>query len=261
MTTEPETVRQEKTRMIRLVALGVVVVVLLGLVVYVGWIALWPARPVEAGSGPDGVAEIEAASGSVSVRLRSQAAWERGRMGMKLNEGDLIQTGSSGAVQLRFLHGASVSVPADTMFSIRNVKERLGKDTSPISLSAKAVSLPTSRPSQAPAPAEKPVSESSAKAGEPAPQGESAKAKTVVPPEPTLELERIIPFGRSLQVVGRVDPGNKLSINGEIVGVASDGKFKHFTKPFTTQGTVHLVLKTTDLAGRVRTVTREAVIN
>jgi hypothetical protein len=208
------------------------------------------------------VAEIANVTGKVSVRLRSNTSWEKGKEGMKLFVGDLIQTGSSGVVQLKFLHGASVSVPSDTMFSIRHVEDKAGKGLPPLSLSSRPVTLAAEKSAPAPAPVQekKPLPDTPAKAAEPI---KPAVPQTTALPlhDPTLELDRIIPFGRSLELVGRVDPGNQLSVNNEVVKVESDGSFKHFTKPFVNSGTVQLVLKTTDLAGRVRIVTKTAVIH
>ena len=68
-----------------------------------------------------------------------------------------------------------------------------------------------------------------------------------------LELQRIIPFGRSLELIGRVEPGSSLAINDETVEVTADGSFKHFTKQFpaSTQK-ASLIMRATDLAGRTR---------
>ena len=252
--------RMKSSRLYRLVAFGIVIVLLLGGMSYVGWIALWSPQHAEPDSTGEGVAEIENVTGKVSVRLRSNTSWAKGAEGMKLYAGDLIQTGSSGVVQLRFPRGASISVPSDTMFSVRHVEERTGKSLPPLSLSSRPVSLSAENPTPPPAPEKKPLPDAPTKVAEPIKQAVT-QVKTVPLPEPTLELDRIVPFGRSLQLVGRVDPGNKLVVNNEVVQVESDGSFKHFTKQFATSGTVQLVLKTTDLAGRVRTVTRTAVIN
>jgi hypothetical protein len=241
-------------------AFGVVIVLILAGVAYVGWITLWPPKTSEPASG-EGVAEIENVTGKVSVRLRSNASWEKGKEGMKLYAGDLIQTGSSGVAQLRFLHGPSISVPSDTMFSIRHVEDKAGKSLPPLSLASRPVSLAAEKPAPTPVPEkQKPLPEVPTKVAEPVKQPEPPP-KAIPLPEPTLELDRIVPFGRSLELVGRVDPGNKLLVNSEVVRVESDGSFKHFTKPFATSGTVQLVLKTTDLAGRVRTLTRTATIH
>lgn len=252
--------RVKGSRLYRLVGFGIVIVLLLGGISYVGWTALWRPQHVELDSRGEGVAEIENVTGGVSVRLRSSTSWENGKEGMKLYVGDLIQTGSSGVVQLRFLRGTSISVPSDTMFSIRHVEDSVGKSLQPLSLSSRPVSLSAEKPTPTPAPEKKPLPDAPTKVAEPVKQVVS-QAETIPLPEPTLELDRIVPFGRSLELVGRVDPGNRLLVNNEAVRVESDGSFKHFTKPFATSGTVQLVLKTTDLAGRVRTITTSAVIH
>jgi hypothetical protein len=74
--------------------------------------------------------------------------------------------------------------------------------------------------------------------------------------QPFLELRKIIPFGRSLELIGRVDAGSRLAVNNEFVEISGDGSFKHFTKLFPpSSDRVSLVLKATDLAGRTRTLT------
>ncbi len=73
---------------------------------------------------------------------------------------------------------------------------------------------------------------------------------------PFLELGKITPFGRSLEIIGRVEAGSKLVVDNEPVEVAGDGSFKHFTQLFPASiDRVGLVLKATDLAGRTRTLT------
>jgi hypothetical protein len=45
-------------------------------------------------------------------------------------------------------------------------------------------------------------------------------------------------------------------VNSEIVDVAGDGSFKHFTNPFPVSARkVYLVMRVADLAGRTRIVT------
>jgi hypothetical protein len=74
--------------------------------------------------------------------------------------------------------------------------------------------------------------------------------------QPFLELQKITPFGRSLEIVGRVEAGSRLAINNESVEVSGDGSFKHFTELFPASiDRVRLVLKATNLAGRTRTLT------
>ena len=73
---------------------------------------------------------------------------------------------------------------------------------------------------------------------------------------PFLELKKITPFGRSLEIIGRVEAGSKLVVDNEPVEVSGDGSFKHFTQLFPASiDRAGLVLKATDLAGRTRTLT------
>jgi hypothetical protein len=73
---------------------------------------------------------------------------------------------------------------------------------------------------------------------------------------PFLELNKITPFGRSLELIGRAEAGSKVLVNDEAVEVSGDGYFKHFTKLFPASSKrVQLILKATDLAGRTRTLT------
>jgi len=73
---------------------------------------------------------------------------------------------------------------------------------------------------------------------------------------PFLELSQIIPFGMSLELVGRVEPGSRLMANDEAVEIAGDGSYKHFTNPFPASSQkVKIVMKATDLAGRSSVLT------
>lgn len=68
---------------------------------------------------------------------------------------------------------------------------------------------------------------------------------------PSLRIERIIRFGRSLELVGEVEAGSRLQVNDEIVDVKGDGTFKHFTKPFPASiWNAELVFTATNLAGK-----------
>jgi hypothetical protein len=72
---------------------------------------------------------------------------------------------------------------------------------------------------------------------------------------PYLELQTIVPYGRILELIGRVEAGSNLMINNESVNVSGDGVFKHFTKQFpVSNGRVRLELVVKDLAGRTRTM-------
>lgn len=66
----------------------------------------------------------------------------------------------------------------------------------------------------------------------------------------SMKLLRIIRFGRSLELVGSVEAGSRLTLNDDPVEVSGDGSFKHFTKPFPRAiKKINLVLKATNLAG------------
>jgi hypothetical protein len=72
--------------------------------------------------------------------------------------------------------------------------------------------------------------------------------------KPFVELDQIIPFGRSLKLIGRMEAGSSLAVNNEVVEVTGDETFKHFTRSFPAPAhRVHCNLKVTDLAGRTRT--------
>jgi hypothetical protein len=82
-----------------------------------------------------------------------------------------------------------------------------------------------------------------------------SKEKPATEAQPQLELQKIIPFGRSLEIIGHVEAGSRLAVNNENVEVLGDGSFKHFTKPFTSGNRIRLEIKATDLAGRTRILT------
>jgi hypothetical protein len=67
-----------------------------------------------------------------------------------------------------------------------------------------------------------------------------------------IQLQKIVAYGRTLELIGRTDPGSTLRINDEPVEVSGNGSFKHFTRAFpASTRTAHLVLKSTDLSGKV----------
>jgi hypothetical protein len=67
---------------------------------------------------------------------------------------------------------------------------------------------------------------------------------------PSFKLLSIVRFGRSLELVGEVEAGSRLTLNGVPVEVSGDGSFNHFTKPFPrATKKINLVLKATNLAG------------
>ena len=140
--------------------------------------------------------------------------------------GDLIQTDKSASI--RYRDGFTAYIQPGTIFTVREESQTEVR-VSPQKNSFPSVLL----------------------AGE---DGEKLK-KRDHRSHPSIELQRIIPFGRSLELIGKVEAGSSLLINDEIVGIAGDGSFKHFTKPFpNSERIATLVLKVTDLAGRTRTV-------
>jgi hypothetical protein len=88
------------------------------------------------------------------------------------------------------------------------------------------------------------------------PQDASMQSEDKPGAAPYLELQKIVPYGRILELIGRIEAGSKLLINDERVSVSGDGAFKHFTKQFpVSNDRVRLELVVTDLSGRSRTMT------
>jgi hypothetical protein len=68
---------------------------------------------------------------------------------------------------------------------------------------------------------------------------------------PSLTLLRITRFGRTLELVGKVEAGSRLTVNDDPVEVSGDGLFRHFTKRFPRSiKKAKLVLTATNLAGK-----------
>jgi hypothetical protein len=175
-----------------------------------------PAREV--------VAALASAGGMVLVQNPGRAEWREVKAGAQLAEGDLVRTDASGEAAIRYKNGAMVQVPARTVFTVRSG----AGDAMEVSLDPDAALLSPLR-------ARENGAASDATAG------------------PMLELQRIVPFGRSLELIGRVEAGSSLMINNELVEVTGEGVFKHFTSPFPTAATrVQLTLKVTNLAGQAR---------
>ena len=154
--------------------------------------------------------------------------WREVAVGAKLNDGDLIQTDKSASI--RYRDGFTVYIQPGTIFTVRGSEESQAE----VRVSPQKNSFPS------------------------VPQVEETGEKLKKRDQgshPSIELQRIVPFGRSLELIGKVEAGSSLLINDEIVGIAGDGSFKHFTKPFpNSERIATLVLKVTDLAGRTRTV-------
>ena len=72
-----------------------------------------------------------------------------------------------------------------------------------------------------------------------------------------LELKEIIVMGNILEVIGKTDPDNFLTINNRVVILSKDGSFKHFTEPFAGArvATLNIVIK--DYSGAVRQIVKK----
>ncbi|MDM7996025.1 MAG: hypothetical protein QUT30_10125 [Acidobacteriota bacterium] len=189
----------------------------------------------------DYMAELVAATGTVLVRTSGQNEWNPATVGAHLFEGDLVQTDHSGEASVRYRNGATVTIQARTIFTVRNSGD-----------GSMEISVPGIGTDEM-----EPLSDAngdSVASGQSGP--ESGNTDAAKGSRPFIRLDRIISFGRSLELIGTVETGSRLSVNGESVEVAGDGSFKHFTKPFpASAGRVRLQLKASNLAGRTRIVT------
>ena len=199
-------------------------IVLIGFTVFFGLKSFKVKTPVPA---QHVVAELASAGGMVLVQDPGRSEWREVKVGAHLMEGDLVRTDSSGEAGIRYKSGTSVCIPPNTVYTVRGaVSDEIEVSRNP------AASLPPLL-----------------LAGE---KGTLGAAKD----RPMIELEQIVPFGRSLELIGRVEAGSNLVINNEFVEVTGDGFFKHFTGPFPASATkVQLTLRVTDLAGKTCTWT------
>jgi hypothetical protein len=160
----------------------------------------------------------------VLVQTSGKPGWREIKSGESLFEGDLVQTDNSGNAVIRYQSGATVSISPDTVFTVSGAEN----DRMEISASPAATDVPPLLLA-----------------------GENETSAAGTQRMPFLELDRIIPFGRSLELIGRIEAGSSLMVNDEKAEVSGDGSFKHFTSPFPSwAGTVTLNLKVKDLAGR-----------
>jgi hypothetical protein len=170
-------------------------------------------------------AEVVSVDGMVLMGKPNKEVWRQVYKGDKLVEGDLIKTDSSGEARIRYQDASQVLIDFNSLYAVHN-SGVIRKEIEPTPQQSGNPSDPSSNESQA---------------------GAS---------QPSIFLERIVPFGRSLELTGKVEAGTSLDINTEMADVAGDGSFKHFTKPFpNTERNVQVVLKATDLAGRISTLT------
>jgi len=182
--------------------------------------------------GPEPAAELVSAAGMVLLQHPGKAEWQQVKTGAHLQEGDLVRTESSGSAEIRYKSGSTVTIPGQTVFTVQGTAGNVMEIAAPpeeASLNPRLI------------------------AGE---IGNSIKGAQTAGSKPSVELRQIVPFGRSLELIGRVEAGSRLVINNDIVEVSGDGSFKHFTSAFPLSARlVYLNLKVTDLAGRTRTWT------
>jgi len=179
-------------------------------------------KPSEPQPAHSFMAELVTAKGVVLVRHPGKTEWRQVKSGAKLVEGDSVRTDIAGEAEIRYQSGTSVTIPDETVFTVRDA----GANLMEISAPPGDVSFPP-----------------------PLLAADEATAGS----RPWVELQQIIRFGMTLELIGRVEPGSRLVVNNRIVEVAGDGAFKHFTQPFPASAHVaQLRLKVTDLAGRSR---------
>jgi len=209
-----------------LLTAGALVLFGFGLVWFVARLTFWKSerRPFAAASDRS-VARLIHTVGMVLVQGSGKGEWREIGIGTRLMEGDLIRTDTFGEAAVRYRDGNVVTIPESTVFTV----EHTGGNRMQISAPPGTEAMPVSRTKLSP---------------------DSSGTKGA---RPFIELQRIIPYGRSLELIGQVEAGSSLGVNDEIVEVGGDGSFKHFTKPFPENlRMAHLSLKVTNLAGRTR---------
>jgi hypothetical protein len=230
----------EKTRNLRLGAAGVLILLILAGVFFAWHFGGQPVTAPEPKAAVeqvrDSTVELISANGLVVLQKPGWTEWRAVRAGTRLTEGDSIRTDSAGSANIVYPDGTALFIQANTVFTVQNIEN--GKEA----VSTAPIQAASENPVLTPGP--KP--EDNTLVGTPA----AEKAGEELP---AIELQRIIPFGKTLELVGKVEAGSRLVVNGEPVDVSGDGSFKHFTNPFlVSAGKIRLVLKATNLAGRSR---------
>jgi hypothetical protein len=215
-----------KGRFRKLITVGALVLFGLVLVWFVARLTFRKSegRPLAAASDRT-VARLIHTVGMVLVQGSGKGEWREVGIGTRLMEGDLIRTDTFGEAAVRYGDGNVVTITESTVFTV----ERTEGNRMEISALPGIDGMPVSRTRLSP---------------------DSPGTKGA---RPFIELQRIIRYGRSLELIGQVETGSSLDVNDEIVEVGGDGSFKHFTKPFPEAlRMAHLNLKVTNLAGRTR---------
>jgi hypothetical protein len=69
-----------------------------------------------------------------------------------------------------------------------------------------------------------------------------------------LEVQNVIQHGRTIEIVGRTEPGARVMVNDQpVFSVQPDGTFKHFTPPFTTNGANIITVTAQNAKGQIAT--------
>jgi hypothetical protein len=204
------------------------------------------AKPVNVPS-QESVAELVSATGMVFVGKPGRNDWHQATVGARLLEGDMVQTDSSGEAAIRYSDGVTVSIQASTVFTVQNA----GDGSMEISLPSQETAAPLVASIAGQEPSALATTQFDNNSEVPVLNDARANQASLF-----IKLDCIVPFGRSLELIGSVEAGSRLVVNDEIVDVVGDGSFKHFTDPFPVSAQkVRLVMRVTDLAGRIRIVT------
>jgi hypothetical protein len=191
------------------------------------------------------VAELVSASGVVLKGDPGQPEWRPVSLGARLMEGDLIKTDSLANALVRYTNGTTVSIKEKTIFAVRRAGN--GSEDRSIPLYG------DDPPSRASGVEEHSSAQSAIDADKGTPLSKKSKKSDN---RPLMKLDRIVAFGRSLELTGTVEAGSQLCVNDEIVDIDGNGSFKHFTKAFPGSASrIRFVMKVTDLAGRTRSET------
>jgi hypothetical protein len=76
-----------------------------------------------------------------------------------------------------------------------------------------------------------------------------------------LEITKTILHGRSVEILGRTEPGSTVVINNEqVFNIASDGTFRHFTSPLPKAGENQITITAQDSRGDTNTIRKIIVV-
>jgi hypothetical protein len=236
----------KRSRKRRFFAAGLLIVAVAALSCLLFFTESWRSKLKEVElSAKDPVAELVSMTGVVLTGKPGWTEWRQVSQGARLMEGDLIKTDQFANALVRYADGTTVSIKEKTIFTVRNDGNGI-MDVSAPPQEADHSSNPSGPEEQSQA----------GSAGEPENGIPASNQANNRDNRPFMKLERIIAFGRSLELIGVVEAGSHLIVNDEIVEIGGDGAFKHFTKPFPVSAQkVRLIMKVSDLAGRTRAET------